>query len=142
VESPNSHAVVEVGFDEIPLTSSFDSIVFRLLTMELNPFHAIFYLNIVIIATRFDRGSHTIILHPGLKEFLEKCFVQFQVYIWFTTQHHNIYNYLDKIWHKTQISVHVSKVLNHDFYMRNPHFLLDKLDKPIFHKNIDVFFST
>jgi len=25
--------------------------------------------------------------------------------------------------------------------MRNPHFLLDKHDKPIFHKNLDIFTS-
>jgi len=28
------------------------------------------------------------------------------------------------------------------FCMRNPHFLLDKLDEPIFHKKFDIFFST
>ncbi len=26
--------------------------------------------------------------------------------------------------------------------MRNPNFMLDKLDERIFHKNLDVFFST
>ncbi len=130
------------------MISGGDSLVPCLPTMEVNPFHVIFDLNGLLITTCFKKGGYgkasscTIILHPRLKEFLEKCLALFHVYIWSTTQHHNIYNYLDKIWHKTQISVHVSKVLNHDFYMRNPHFLLDKLDKPIFHKNIDVFFST
>jgi hypothetical protein len=54
----------------------------------------------------------------------------------------NIYNYLDQIWHKTKISIHASKVFDQEFCMWNPHFLLDKLDKPIFHKNLDTFAST
>jgi hypothetical protein len=33
-------------------------------------------------------------------------------------------------------------MLDKEFYMRNPHFMLDQLDEPIFHKNLDVFFST
>jgi len=32
-------------------------------------------------------------------------------------------------------------MLDKEFYMQNPHFMLDKLDEPIFHKNLDVFFS-
>jgi hypothetical protein len=57
----------------------------------------IFYLNKVLISTHFDKGSRIIILCHGLKEFLEKCPTQFQVYIWYATQCHNIYNYLDQI---------------------------------------------
>jgi hypothetical protein len=64
------------------------------------------------------------------------------MYVWFKTQHKNIYSYLDQIWHKTQISIHASKELDQDFCMHNPHFLLDKPNKPNFHKNLDVFFST
>jgi hypothetical protein len=47
-----------------------------------------------------------------LKEFLKKCLAWFQVYIWFATHRHNNYNYLDQIWHKTQIFIHASKVLD------------------------------
>jgi hypothetical protein len=65
--------------------------------MEVNPFHMIFNLNGVLIITHFDRGSHTVIIRPGLKEFLEKCLVQFQVYIWSAAQQHSIYNYLHHI---------------------------------------------
>jgi hypothetical protein len=64
------------------------------------------------------------------------------VYIWSIVHCHNIYNYLDQIWHKTQIPIHVSRVLNQTFCMWNPHFLLDKPNKPIFCKNIDIFFFT
>jgi hypothetical protein len=97
VESPNSCTVIEVGFDEIPSILGVDFEVHFLFTKQMSPFHVIFDLNGILIATRFDRGSTTVILYPGLKEFLEKCLVQFQVYIWSTTQHHNIYNYLDHI---------------------------------------------
>jgi hypothetical protein len=41
--------------------------------------------------------------------------MQFQVYIWSIAQCHNIYNYLDQIWHKIQISIHASKVLDQEF---------------------------
>ncbi len=116
-------------------------------TLEVNPFHVIFYLNGVLVATHFDKGiygklaSQIVILKLRLKEFLERCVAQFHVYIWFPTQRHNIYNYLDQIWHETQILIEPSKVLNQTFCMQNPHFLPNKHGKPIFHKNLDVFFS-
>ncbi len=107
MESPNSRAIVEIALDEIPSTSSIDSLqvfpssvdplMLHSHVEEENPFHVIFNLNEVLITTCFDKGSHTIILHLGLKEFLKKCLAQFQVYIWFVAQHHNIYNYLDQI---------------------------------------------
>jgi hypothetical protein len=96
VESTNSCVVVEVSLNEILLISSVNSLVLRLHTMEVSPFHVIFNLNEVLIATRFDKGYRTIFFHPILKEFLKKFLVQFQVYIWC----------------KTQISIHVSKVLD------------------------------
>jgi hypothetical protein len=89
VESVNSFTV------DIPLTLGFNSEVPCSLAVEASPFHVIFNLNEVLIATRFIKGFHTIILHLGLKEFLEKCLAQFHVYIWYIAQHHNIYNYLD-----------------------------------------------
>ncbi len=97
MESPNSPTVIEVSLDEIPLTSDVDFEMPHLLAMEVNPFHVIFDLNGILIATCFNKGSHIVILHLVLKEFLEKCLVQFQVYIWSATQHHNIYNYMDHI---------------------------------------------
>ncbi len=112
MESPNSCAGFEINLDEIPSTSSFDIILPHLPTTKVNPFHVIFDMNEVLITTHFDKGSHTIIFRLGLKELLEKCLAQFKVYIWFVAQHHNIYNYLDQIWHKTQISIHASKMLD------------------------------
>jgi hypothetical protein len=100
VESPNSCVAVEVNLDEIPSASGFDSVVLHLLVVKVTPFHVIFNLNEIMIVTCFNKTFHTTILHPRLKEFLEKCLAKFQVYIWFAAQHHNIYNYLDQIYTK------------------------------------------
>ncbi len=123
MDSLNSCIVVELGLDKIPSTSGGDSQMLLLPSPKMNSFHAIFDLNGVLITTHFNKGgygkvaSHTIILWPILKEFLEKCLMQFHIYIWSTTQHHNIYNYLDQIWHKTQIFIHVFRVLDQTFCM-------------------------
>ncbi len=117
MELPNSRAIVAINLDEIPSTSIVDSEVPHLLVMEVSPFHVIFDLNKVLIVTRFDKGSRTVILRLGLKEFLDKCLTPFQVYIWSTIQHHNIYDYLDHIWCKTKISIHASKVFDQEFCM-------------------------
>ncbi len=104
--------LLKVSLDEIPSTSSVDSPVPRSHAMEVNPFHVIFNLNKILIATHFNRGSCIVTLHLGLKEFMEKCLAQFQIYIWFVAQCHNIYNYLDQIWRKTQFFIFDSKVLD------------------------------
>jgi hypothetical protein len=85
LESPNSCMAIEVGLDEIPSTLSFDFVMVRSPIAKVSPFHVIFNLNGVLIPTRFNKCSRIIIFHLGLKEFLEKCLGQFQVYIWFTT---------------------------------------------------------
>jgi hypothetical protein len=90
VELPNSCTVVEVNLDEIPLTSSVNSSMLHSSTTKVCPFHLIFNLNGIMITTCFNMRSCTIIFHRGLKEFLEKCLTQFQVYIWFIAQSHNI----------------------------------------------------
>ncbi len=78
VELLNACLVVEVDLNEIPSTLGFDSTVLRSLAMEVSPFHVIFDLNKVLIATHSNISSHTIIFHPRLKEFFEKCLAQFQ----------------------------------------------------------------
>jgi hypothetical protein len=40
-----------------------------------------------------------------------------------------------------KISIHASKMFDQEFYMWNPHFLIDELNKSIFHKNLNIFFS-
>ncbi len=78
---------------------NFNSLVPYSPRTDMSPFHVIFYLNQVLIATHFNKGFHIVILCTELNEFLEKCLAQFQVYIWFAAQCHNTYNYLDQIWH-------------------------------------------
>jgi hypothetical protein len=103
---------------EMPLTLGMDSPMPCSPSSKVSPLHAIFYLNGVIVTTCFDRGrcwrvpSCTIIDRLGWKEFLERCVAQFHVYIWFPTQRHNIYNYLDQIWHETQIFIDCSRVFD------------------------------
>jgi hypothetical protein len=77
VEVPNSRVAIEVGLDEIPSISGFNFTVPRLPIVKVSPFHVICDLYGVLIVTRLDRGFCIVILHPRLKEFLEKCFVQF-----------------------------------------------------------------
>jgi hypothetical protein len=85
VESPNSCAAVEVGLDEILSTLGGNSPSPCSHRAEVGPFYVIFDLNRILITTHFNKSSCTVILRPGLKEFLEKCLTQFQVYIWSTT---------------------------------------------------------
>jgi hypothetical protein len=61
--------------DEIPSTLGVDSSVLCLHAAKVNPFHVIFDLNGVLIATNFDRDSGIVILYLELKEFLDKCLV-------------------------------------------------------------------
>jgi hypothetical protein len=70
VDSPNSCVAFEIGLDEIPSTSGFDSIMFHLPTTKVSPFHVIFNLNKILITTCFNKGFRIVILHLGLKEFL------------------------------------------------------------------------
>jgi hypothetical protein len=74
--------LLQVSLDEILLTLGVDFTMHHLFMAEVGPFHVIFDLNGVLITTCFDKGSHNIILCLGLKELLEKCLEQFQVYIW------------------------------------------------------------
>jgi len=82
VESPNSHVIVAINLNEILLILGVNITVHYSFTVEVGPFHVIFDMNGVLITTYFDKGSHNIILCLGLKELLEKCLAQFQVYIW------------------------------------------------------------
>ncbi len=82
VESPNSHVIVAINLNDFLKNLGVNVIVHYSFTVEVGPFHVIFYMNGDLIATCFNKGSHNTILCFGLKELLEKCLVQF-VYIWF-----------------------------------------------------------
>jgi hypothetical protein len=68
IELPNSRALVELRLDEMPSTLKVDSKVLHSPLTKMNPFHFIFYLNGILVATRLDKGgyckapSHTVIL--------------------------------------------------------------------------------
>jgi hypothetical protein len=53
VDSLNSFAIIELGLDEIPLILGINSLMLHLPSPKVNPFHVIFNLNEVLIATRF-----------------------------------------------------------------------------------------
>jgi len=79
VELPNARTFVELGMDEMPSTLRVESLVPCSHVIEVIPFHVIFNLNKILVATCFDEGeygkvaSHTIIFQLGLKENLKKC---------------------------------------------------------------------
>jgi hypothetical protein len=54
-------------------------------------------------------------------------------------QCHNINVYLEKINEEMQIEIDPSKIFNQQNCTQNDHFLLIKLEKHVFHKNLDVF---
>jgi hypothetical protein len=64
VESLNTRVIVVIGLDEILSTLSVDSEVPHSPVTKMNPFHVIFDLDGVLIATHFDRGFCIVILHP------------------------------------------------------------------------------
>jgi hypothetical protein len=77
---------------------------------------------------------------PGLKDFLTSCLFQFKVYIWSVAPCYNIDKHLDEIKEKENISLDPSKVLGQELCQKNDHFLPNHLEKPIFHKKLNVFF--
>ncbi len=75
-----------------------------------------------------------------MKDFLETCLAQFEVYIWSAAQCHNINGYLETKNEETQIKIDLSKNFDQQNCTQNDHFLLTKLEKHVFHKNLDAFF--
>jgi hypothetical protein len=58
MKSPNSCVFVELKMDEMPFILGIDSLVFCSLIMEVSPFHVIFNLNGVLVATHFNKGGY------------------------------------------------------------------------------------
>jgi hypothetical protein len=63
------------------------------------------------------------------------------MYTWYVAQCHNINNYVDQIKRETNIVINPSKIFGHESCIKNAHFLSSNLKKPVFHKNLGVFFS-
>jgi hypothetical protein len=91
-------------------------------SFKVSPLLVIYNLNRIFVATCFNRGKYqrapswTIVLKPWLKEFLDRCIMQFHMYIWSIGQRHNIYNYLDQVY-EIQIFINPSRVLDQNFCM-------------------------
>ncbi len=66
--------------------------------------------------------------------------MQFHVYIWSISQHHNIYNYLDQIQHEKKIFINQSKVLDQEFCMHTFIFYQINLTSLFFIKSSTLFF--
>jgi len=105
------------------------------LAMEVNDYHLIFDLN-----GEGQTRSHLIVLTFSLKEFFSSCVKKFIVYIWSLVMKRNFSKHLDIITKKTCVLLSTSRILDQIHCFRNDHFLLEKLDKPIFHKNLKYFF--
>jgi len=83
---------------------------------------------------------HPIILRPGFKELLSVGVRKFRVYIWSLVMKRNFLRHLEIIIEKTSICLLCFKIVDQLFYFGNDHFLFEKLDKSIFHKNLfDLF---
>jgi len=62
------------------------------------------------------------------------------VYIWSLAMKRNFSRHLDIITKKTCNLLSTSRILDQTRCFKNDHFLLEKPDKPIFHKNLQYFF--
>ncbi len=62
------------------------------------------------------------------------------MYICSLAMKRNFLRHLDIITKKIGILFPSSKILDQTFWFRNCHFLLEKLDKPVFHKSLKDFF--
>ncbi len=81
-----------------------------------------------------------VVLKPNLKEFLSACVKNFTMYICSSAMKRNFLRHLDIIAEKISVLLLFSKILDQTFSFKNCHFLLEKLNKPIFHKNLKDFF--
>jgi hypothetical protein len=84
--------------------------------------------------------SRLVVSKLGLKKFLSACVKKFMVYIWSSSMKRNFLKHLDIIAEKTCVLLSISRILDQTFYFRNDNFLLERPNKPIFHKNLKDFF--
>jgi hypothetical protein len=78
-------------------------------------------------------------LRSGLKEFMSTCVKNCTMYIWSSAMKRNFLKHLEIIAKKTGIHLSSYRIVDQSLCFRNDHFLLQKLDKPVFHKNIFFF---
>jgi len=108
--------------------------------LEMSDYHLIFYLNGVLVATSEGQiRTRPIVLRPGLKEFFSTCVKKFTAYIRSSTMKKNFSKHLEITMEKTSNSLLFFRIMDQSLCFRNDHFLPNKLDKPIFHKNLLEF---
>jgi hypothetical protein len=110
-------------------------------TVEVSEYHLFFDLNGVLMATREGPiRSQQVVLRLGLKKFLCICVKKFIVYIWSFAMRKNFARHLELIKEKNIVFLPSSGIVDQILCFRNEHFLPEKPEKPIFHKNLDDFF--
>ncbi len=104
--------------------------------LEVSPLHVMFDINGVLLAKCFEVIQNnfltwhqripfcTFIMRLELKELFKRCIMQFILYFWAITQHHNINNYLNKTWCETKIAINLFRILSQECCMQCIHFLL------------------
>ncbi len=108
--------------------------------LEVNDYHLIFNLNGVLIVTREGKLKLSMVLKLGLKDFLLACVIFKIMYIWSSAMRRNFLRHLEIIAKKTNVCFPSFRIVNKSLYLRNDHFLLEKPDKLVFHKNLFDFF--
>ncbi len=81
------------------------------------------------------------VLRLGFKEFLSACVKKFTVYIWSLATKKNFLRHQEIIAKKTGVRLPSSRIVDQSFYFRNDHFLPEKPNKLVFHKNLFKFFA-
>ncbi len=79
-------------------------------------------------------------LRLGLKEFLSVSIKTITMYIWSLAMKRNFSKQFDIIAKKIDVRLLSCKIVDQLPYVKNDHVLLEKSNKPIFHKNLFNFF--
>jgi len=108
----------------------------------VNEYHLIFDLNgILVVIGEGPTRSWPMILWLGLKEFLSSYATKFTMYIWFSIMKRNFSSHLEIIRERIGFHLESSRIVNQMLCLKNEHFLPGKPKKPVFHKNLNAFFS-
>jgi hypothetical protein len=107
----------------------------------VSDYHLIFNLNGVLVAMNEGQTrTQLVVLRLGIKEFCSACVKTFMVYIWSLVMKRNFLKHLEIIVEKTDVHLLSTRIVDQSICFKNDHFLFNKPDKPIFHKNLLDFF--
>ncbi len=106
----------------------------------MSDYHLIFDLNGVLVAMgEGETRIFLVVLKLGLKVFLFACVNFFTMYIWSLAMKKNFSRHLEIITEKTGVYLSSFKIVDKSLYLKNENFLLEKPNKPIFHKTFLIF---